>query len=1141
MHDFQRYRLVSRLGEGAMGVVWLAEDAATGERVALKVITGALSATADARTQFKQEFRLMAQLRHPNCCAVYDYGLSPDGEPFFTMEVVPGKGLDELLPLPPDRFEDLFAQLMLALGYVHQLGFVHRDLKPANVRVTPEGVVKLMDYGLMESGGSAGGPVRGTLAYLAPEVLKRGPIDRRTDLYAAGALAYELLTGRPPFVGTKPLDVILAHLGQRPEAPGRLRPGVAPKHERVALKLLEKEPIARFQSTGEVLSALGREAPSGIGGNLLASPMVGRDDALAGLAGRLTAVSRREAGAAIALGGPAGAGKTRLLEEFRFMAQLAEVPCGYVRAREGDLAPYGPAAALLRALLPALQAAVPGDLATHGPVVSRLVPEASDAIAPPLAGPLEEKARLEGAFVALLASLASAAGLVVLVDGWEWMDPLSVALFDRLLRASQGAPLLFVAAGRGQAADGATPFEHWPLAPLAETAVGRMIASMLGQDAVASAFVGRLTALAAGNPLYLERLLDHLVKQGQLVRREGAWATDIAIADQAVPANLEALLRARLATLSDDARAVARAAAVLGHGFDLALLDAVTGLGPERTFDALRELAGHHVLAQDEDGTWGFAQVAMQVLLAGELEPAERAQAHGAAGRTLEARLAGRPSAEASVAEVTAIAHHALRAGDAAATIRFALEAGRRHAALFANDEAARYLQAGLVAARAQGGPDDAGVRLDYLEALGDVLRVDAREAAARDAYLEALPLARAAGDRARAGRLLASLARALQALHELPEARRRCDEAVETSLAAGDAGNAARALLTGARIRSFQGDDAGALADAERAVALAGEAGERAKVAEGLAFLGYRQVVAVTGRAADGMANLEAAIALYEDLGERIGLAGAYTMLGDAQATGGEYLAARASFLRSRALCEDLGYRHELTFVLLNLAGVDLALGEPVTARAHATEAHALARALANRYAVGVAEVELARAEAALDPSADVIGRIDDALAIASDLGHAYLESYARQAAVELHLDQGRADDARAALETFETAGYGDADGRMALDRARLQGLLGDPQGGLGHARRALALAISTRARGVQARALLVCARFEHELGRPDEARRLADEARALAESLGARPLADEAAALIPAPRSAEARPAAALPLGIRPGMMNM
>ena len=253
-----RYQPVKVLGEGAMGQVLLVEDTLTRQPLALKIISQATGVSEKSVLQFQQEFRLMTRLRHPNCCAVTSYGALGDGSPYFTMEVVHGHGLDELLPLEPARFREVFAQLMLALGYVHQQGFVHRDLKPANVRVKPDGTVKLMDFGLMEHAGRAGGPIVGTVPYLSPEIVKRGAVDARSDLYSAGATLYYLLTRQHLFLDFDPNKVnaytmILEH----PPVPLRVhRPDAPEGLDRALRKALEKEPYLRWKSAQAMAEVL---------------------------------------------------------------------------------------------------------------------------------------------------------------------------------------------------------------------------------------------------------------------------------------------------------------------------------------------------------------------------------------------------------------------------------------------------------------------------------------------------------------------------------------------------------------------------------------------------------------------------------------------------------------------------------------------------------------------------------------------------------------------------------------------------------------------------------------------------------------------------------------------------------------------
>ncbi|MBU6428882.1 MAG: protein kinase, partial [Cyanobacteria bacterium REEB65] len=344
-----RYKVLSTLGEGGMGVVFLVEDATTQRQVALKVLSKMAGDAPEALLQFKQEFRTMTRLRHPNTVEVFDYGQLSDGTPYFTMEVVPGRGLDEQLPLSADDFLPLARQLVRALGYIHRQHLVHCDIKPENIRVTPEGHVKLMDFGLMIDAGSSGGTIRGTLAYMAPEVARRGKVDARADLYSFGALAYHLLAGKPPFSQGDAVAVLRAHLDQDPPPLCEVAPAVPADLSYVIERLLAKDPRNRYQSTSDLLAALGDPQAQEDADLLLGSPLIGRSAELDRLQAALRNLPDGRANT-VWIFGDMGIGKSRLLEEFRFQVQLSEIPLLSGRGTS-DGPPYGPFISLLRGLL----------------------------------------------------------------------------------------------------------------------------------------------------------------------------------------------------------------------------------------------------------------------------------------------------------------------------------------------------------------------------------------------------------------------------------------------------------------------------------------------------------------------------------------------------------------------------------------------------------------------------------------------------------------------------------------------------------------------------------------------------------------------------------------------------------------------
>jgi len=261
------YRILGKLGAGGMGVVYKAEDTALQRIVVIKVIGGQSEADETARARLLREARMAASLNHPNICTIHEVGESA-GQVYIAMEYIEGRPLSEAVREGLDSGQALrqAAQIADALAHAHERGVVHRDLKSANVMITPEGRVKVLDFGLAKRLPSSGdqatisaqnltqtGAVVGTLAYMAPEVLKGAPADERSDLWALGVMLHEALAGALPFQGSTVFEATSAILRESPPAlPDRLPPGVRAIVER----LLAKEPGQRYQRAGEVRAAL---------------------------------------------------------------------------------------------------------------------------------------------------------------------------------------------------------------------------------------------------------------------------------------------------------------------------------------------------------------------------------------------------------------------------------------------------------------------------------------------------------------------------------------------------------------------------------------------------------------------------------------------------------------------------------------------------------------------------------------------------------------------------------------------------------------------------------------------------------------------------------------------------------------------
>lgn len=268
--ELGQYRLLRRLGAGAMGEVYLAEHALIRRPCAIKLIRPANAGDETRAARFEREVQATAALAHPNTVQIYDYGRAADGTFYYAMEYLPGMTLDELVerhgPLPPGRAVHFLRQVCGALREAHAAGLVHRDVKPGNVIVCERGgrpdVVKLLDFGLVRAVEPDGekltrdGAIAGTPAYMSPEQAEGAELDGRSDLYSLGAVAYFLLTGRPPYVKESALQLLYAHAREAVRPPSAVRPGVPADLEAVVLRCLEKDRGRRFADARALDDAL---------------------------------------------------------------------------------------------------------------------------------------------------------------------------------------------------------------------------------------------------------------------------------------------------------------------------------------------------------------------------------------------------------------------------------------------------------------------------------------------------------------------------------------------------------------------------------------------------------------------------------------------------------------------------------------------------------------------------------------------------------------------------------------------------------------------------------------------------------------------------------------------------------------------
>jgi serine/threonine protein kinase/Tol biopolymer transport system component len=267
----KHYEIVAPIGEGGMGEVYLAKDTLLGRRVALKVLPEYVGKDPDRLKRFKQEARSASTLNHPNVCVIHEIGETDDGRPFIAMEHIEGVTLRQRMNDRTMKLGDVLEiaiQVADALTAAHEAGIVHRDIKPENIMIRRDGYVKVFDFGLAKlterrySGenatlstllvNSSPGTVMGTTAYMSPEQARGVSVDERTDIWSLGVVLYEMVSGRPPFMGQTPTDVVVAIVEKEPSTISHYLAAAPPELERIVKKALRKDADERYQIVKEM-------------------------------------------------------------------------------------------------------------------------------------------------------------------------------------------------------------------------------------------------------------------------------------------------------------------------------------------------------------------------------------------------------------------------------------------------------------------------------------------------------------------------------------------------------------------------------------------------------------------------------------------------------------------------------------------------------------------------------------------------------------------------------------------------------------------------------------------------------------------------------------------------------------------------
>jgi hypothetical protein len=674
-------------------------------------------------------------------------------------------------------------------------------------------VARLGDFGLAvaldRSRLTQAGMMVGTVHYMPPEQAMGGTVDARSDLYSLGAMLYEMVTGRPPFVGDESVAIITQHLNTPPVAPSWHVPDLPAGLEALILRLLEKDPAKRPSSTAEARQALAAvlvptpTPPPTLGEGPRGSPLpglgegtgvrpadplyrrvfIGREAELRQLQRTFDAALSGRGALTMVVGEP-GIGKTAVCEQLSTYATVRGGKALFGHCyEEGSLSlPYLPFVEAMRSYVLARDPEdLKRDLGTGAGEVARILSEIRDRVAlspdpsPKVGGGAgvgasaeEDQLRLLQAVTAFLRNASSVQPLVIVLEDLHWADRATLDLLTYLSRNLDGARLLVVGTYRDVEVDRSHPlssalaelrrghaFERLILHGLRVPEVQRMLEAIAGWE-VPPSLAEAVHRQTEGNPLFVQEVVRYLVEEGLLAReREGAerragGSTPVAMA---IPEGLRDVIGKRLSRLSPECNRLLATGAVIGREFHLDTLRAVTTLADESVVAGLEEAVRVGVLEEEArlgQVRYRYAHAFFRQTLYEELSAPRRIQLHQQVARALEARHAARLDEHA--AELAEHFAHSSDPADLGKAIAYGETAAHRAIGVFAYGEAARLLEGALEVQEVLGG--EPAQRCDLLLALGDALMPAGEPQRAGDEVAgEALALAEATGDERRSAR----------------------------------------------------------------------------------------------------------------------------------------------------------------------------------------------------------------------------------------------------------------------------------------------------------------------------------------------------------------------------------------------------
>lgn len=738
----KRYKICELLGEGGTSLVYKAEDHKTGTPVAVKFMKEKVTTRfIEDIIRFKREIEIVKKLDHPNIIKVYEVG-EYENKPFIITELLEGESLDVFImnkgSLPLELSLEIVRQLATALSYIHSMGIVHRDLKPGNIFITEkkgEISLKLFDFGIayiLELGEiDVGEEIAGTFGFMSPEAtgLLNKRVDERSDLYSLGVIMYTLLCGAQPFKGEEINKLLHQQVALIPQELNRVNKKIPATINKITMKLLLKDPDARYQSAEGLLHDIEKY----LKGEINFTPgykdlrvrlkyntkPIGREEELRKIKAGF-AKARKGFGNMVLIGGEAGIGKSSLLEEVSkyLYGEDAFFICSRCLDQQSK-APYQPFKDLIDDYMRQIEKNSPQRLQQEleslnqaagnfkeiliglNPHLEKYIGRAEKIM--PLE-PERENQRLLMVLSDFFIKLRQKdCTMVFLLEDLHWADNGSLNLLLEILKKIEPVKLLVIGTYRDneiekdhglesirlEAKTRELPFKEIKLAPLDPYMLNNLISALLGENIEnlhgLTDFIYKKTR---GNPFFAINLLRELIEKGAVIWIDGLWRIDWpVIKTLAVSSSVLETILKRTEGLSSQQNSLLIKAAVIGRELDIALLDKISGLSMDRMVEHIDGFIAMEFLEKGKDrGKLIFVHDRIRDVFYQKLDSEEKRKIHLSVAKALEEKH--QPDTERVLFELV---HHYTEAGNEDKILEYIIPAAGKAKSAYANEEAISY------------------------------------------------------------------------------------------------------------------------------------------------------------------------------------------------------------------------------------------------------------------------------------------------------------------------------------------------------------------------------------------------------------------------------------------------------------------